>query len=81
LRSSISTMDSSDAVRALRRNSSNNTFIKSLLSDQSSAGRAAATFEFALQKNLAPPHKQTSLLTKQEEGIVLTKPFQVQCQG
>mmetsp|Transcript_3129 Transcript_3129/g.6891 ORF Transcript_3129/g.6891 Transcript_3129/m.6891 type:complete len:822 (+) Transcript_3129:189-2654(+) len=67
----------------LRRNSSSNNWIKSMLSEQNSAGKAAATFEIALQHSsqslITPQHNQPSSLTKEKE-VIMPKPIQVEAE-
>lgn len=73
---------------ALRRTSSNNLWIKSLLSEQTTAGKAAATFEQALQtstgSNLASTVSQNvepqSEIEKMEVTALPSKPIQVQAE-
>ncbi|KAL7531000.1 hypothetical protein ACHAXR_003794 [Thalassiosira sp. AJA248-18] len=79
----------SHVAAALRRSSSSNNYIKSLLSDQKSAGKAAATFEHALKISSTslvslPKNNQPSSLAssppKEQPKASPPKPIQVRAE-
>lgn len=80
---------SSHQAAAMRRSPSGNSWIRSLLSEQSTAGKAAATFEIAVKyssnslvslSHSQPSQPSSSLLKEAQEGIVPHAPIQVQAE-
>lgn len=84
LHASSALVQRNSSQTALRRSSSSSNWIKSILSDQLSAGKAAATFETALQNSnqslAAPQHEQLIPSAKAKETVALPKPIQVQAE-